>query len=117
MSRSCPIVAGRTSDSTDIAFDIAWSGPGSARLSGEFDLAAVVVGRGLLDVDGDVELECSGLTFIDASGLRLLVAVHRRCDDRGGTLAIVDPAPCVVRLLALTGLDSVLTVRQADVTR
>ena len=25
---------------------------------------------------GDVELDCGGLTFIDAAGLRLLVALH-----------------------------------------
>jgi anti-anti-sigma factor len=101
-----------------MAFPIASSQPTSARLSGELDLAAVAdVGRRLLEVDGDVELECSELTFIDAAGLRLLVAIHRRCDDRGATLAIVNPARCVVRLLALTGLDGVLTVRQATVTR
>jgi len=101
-----------------MAFDIAWNTPTSARLSGELDLAAVAaVGRRVLEVDGDLELECSGLTFIDASGLRLLVAIHRGCEGRGGQLAIVNPARCVLRLLTLTGLDGVLTVRQANVAR
>jgi len=57
---------------------------------------------------GDVELDCSGLTFLDASGLRVLVAAHRDCQARGAMLTIVDPARCVVRLLASTGLDAVL---------
>ena len=57
---------------------------------------------------GDVELDCSGLTFLDASGLRVLVAAHSDCEARGAMLTIVDPSRCVVRLLALTGLDAVL---------
>ncbi len=35
----------------------------------------------------------------------------RDCEARGAKLTIVDPSRCVVRLLALTGLDSVLGVR------
>jgi anti-sigma B factor antagonist len=57
---------------------------------------------------GDVELDCSGLTFLDASGLRVLVATHRDCQARDAMLTIVSPSRCVVRLLALTGLDAVL---------
>ncbi|RPI11998.1 MAG: anti-sigma factor antagonist [Actinobacteria bacterium] len=62
----------------------------------------------LLAMSEDVELDCSGLTFIDASGLRVLVAAHCDCEARGAMLTIVDPSKCVVRLLALTGLDAVL---------
>jgi anti-sigma B factor antagonist len=57
---------------------------------------------------GDVELDCSGLTFLDASGLRVILAAHRACQARDAMLTIVDPSRCVVRLLALTGLDAVL---------
>jgi len=85
----------------------------SVLLSGELDLAAFrAIRRRLTALDGDVELDCSGLTFIDASGLRLFVAVHQACVGRGAKLAIVNPAQCVTRLLALTGLDAMLTVRR-----
>ena len=51
---------------------------GRLRLLGELDLAGVPeVWAELAGVDGDVELDCSGLTFIDAAGLRLFVAVQR----------------------------------------
>jgi len=78
-------------------------------LVGELDLAGVGEVRArLVATHGDIELDCSRLTFIDASGLSVLVAGHRLCEARGATLTIVDPSPCVARLLALTGLDSIL---------
>jgi anti-sigma B factor antagonist len=84
-------------------------GPQRLCLVGELDLARVGEVRArLVATQGDVELDCSGLTFIDASGLSVLVAGHRLCEARGATLTIVDPSPCVARLLALTGLDSIL---------
>ena len=87
-------------------------------LAGELDLAAVPAVRDrLCGLGGDVDLDCSGLTFIDASGLRLFVAVHHGCERRGAKMVIVNPAQCVLRLLAVTGLDSVLTVRRVSSTR
>jgi anti-sigma B factor antagonist len=87
-------------------------GPGAWWLLGELDVAGVPeVQARLVGVDGDVDLDCSGLTFIDASGLRLFVAVDNACQDRGAKLAIVNPSRCVIRLLVLTGLDAGLGVR------
>jgi anti-anti-sigma factor len=81
-------------------------------LSGELDLAGGPEVRArLVAMSEDVELDCSGLTFIDASGLRVLVAAHRDCRARGAMLTIVNPARCVVWLLGLTGLDAVLDGR------
>ena len=83
-------------------------GPRRVRLAGELDIAgAPKVPVRLGTMTGDVELDCSGLTFIDASGLKVLIAAHRDCEARGAMLTIVAPSRCVTRLLALTGLDSV----------
>ena len=93
-------------------FRIEEAGPRRVRLCGELDMAgASAVRDRLFAMTGDVELDCSGLTFVDASGLRVFVAAHRRCAERGAKLTIVDPSRCVVRLLALSGLDSVLDCR------
>jgi anti-anti-sigma factor len=62
-------------------------------------------------ITGDVELDCSGLTFLDAAGLGVLLAAHRDCQARDAMLTIVDPSPRVAWLLALTGLDGVLVGR------
>ena len=87
-------------------------GPNSVRLFGELDVASVGEVWARLDGGaGDVELDCAGLTFIDAAGLRLFVAVQAACQDRGAKLSIVSPSRCVVRLLGLTGLDEALDVR------
>ena len=83
-------------------------------LCGELDADGVPALSGrLIGVDGDVTLDCSGLTFLDSSGLALFVATHRACQARGAKLAIVNPSQCVIRLLELTGLSILLTVPSA----
>jgi anti-anti-sigma factor len=82
---------------------------GSFQLSGELDTAAVPMAMERLSAaNGDIALDCSCLTFIDAAGLRLFVAIHEQCEARGATLTIVNPSRCVIRLMEVTGLDSVL---------
>jgi len=83
------------------------------QLSGELDVAAVPHVRAqLVDVDGDIELDCGGLTFIDASGVNLFVELDHTCRSRGATLTLVDPPTCVNRLLDLSGLAAILHVRR-----
>lgn len=90
---------------------VEFSRPPVVRVAGELDLAGA---PGLTSVlralDGDVELHCSGLEFIDAAGLSVLVKAHRRCAAQGHKLVVVDPSPAVVRILRLVDLDSVLFV-------
>jgi anti-anti-sigma factor len=101
----------------EIGFMVSVDGgtPVVVRAEGEFDLAGVprllsVLAR----LDGDVELDCSGLTFIDAAGLGTLVKAHEACAARGARLVVVDPSRAVTRLLRLVGLDTVLHVRSRD---
>jgi anti-anti-sigma factor len=86
-------------------------GPGTFRLRGELDVAEVAGARArLVPCGGHVEVDCGDLTFIDVSGLRLLIAVDEACRRRGGRLRIVNPSRCVIRLLELTGVDATLSV-------
>ena len=111
MSYSCSTLHELPSDDADTLV-VEQVRPGSVRLLGELDAAGVPeVWAQLAAVDGDVELDCSGLTFIDASGVRLFVAVQAACRARGAKLSIVNPSRCVVRLVELTGLDAMLDVR------
>jgi anti-sigma B factor antagonist len=104
-SREVPCAAGTA---------ILWfgeDGPGRVRLVGELDLSSVgEVEARLVAMEGDLELDCSGLTFIDASGIRVFVAVYDACVRRGARLVIVNPSRCVVRLLELTGVGGLLGV-------
>ena len=93
-------------------FGVVQEGPGKLRLSGELDLAGVpTVWARLAGVNVDVELDAAGLTFIDASGLRLFVAIQACCRARGARLSIVNPSRCVIRLVDLAGLAATLDVR------
>jgi anti-anti-sigma factor len=92
--------------------------PGALVLVGELDMAEVPELRArLAGLDGDVELDCSGLSFIDSCGLQLFVEVHRACEARGGKLSIVAPSLSVTRLLELTSLDELLRVRRNGTAR
>ncbi len=61
----------------------------------------------IIDTGGDdVRVELSGVTFIDSSGLRVLVEHHHRLAGSGHTLVIVRPSRSVQRLLEIAGLDA-----------
>jgi anti-anti-sigma factor len=87
--------------------------PAVVRLIGELDLAAAPrLESELAGLDGDVELDCSGLEFIDAAGLAALLRAREACAAGGWTLVLVDPGPAVDRLLQLVELDTVLLIRR-----
>jgi anti-anti-sigma factor len=98
-----------------IGFWVSLEGHGAAvvRLVGELDLAAVpTLQSALAGVDGDVELDCSEIEFIDAAGLGAILRAQETCTAGGGKLVLVDPGPAVDRLLQLVELDTVLSIRR-----
>lgn len=61
----------------------------------------------------EILLDLSQVTAIDAAGLGLLVFMHGRAAERGSALKLFAPSPQVSNALALTHLDSVLTIVSA----
>lgn len=53
-------------------------------------------------------LDLSGVTFIDCTGINVLLAARRRAELEGGSLLVVRASPCVRRVIALTHLGPVL---------
>jgi anti-anti-sigma factor len=51
-------------------------------------------------------LDASGLTFMDSSGIVLLVSATQRVQE----VQVRDPSPIVRRLIELTGLSKVLRI-------
>jgi anti-sigma B factor antagonist len=93
------------------------SGDGVAGLTlrGELDKAmAPSVRAGLAAVEGDIELDCAGLTFMDCAGISLFVDAYHACVSRGAKLTVVNAPRCVTRLSALTGVDRLVDVRPED---
>lgn len=55
-----------------------------------------------------IALDCSRVTFIDSTGLGLLIATFRRCKEAGGTFLLVSPSPAVLQILAVMRLDRLI---------
>lgn len=87
-----------------------------AELAGELDVTGIDELWATLDeLFGtgcrQVVLDLSRLDFLDAAGLGVLVRADRRFRDRGALLVLTGLRPAQRRLLEITGLDRVLTVR------
>ena len=52
----------------------------------------------------NIVLDLSPTGFLDSSGLRAMLTVQRRLQDRGGRLTLRAPSEPVARLLEITGL-------------
>jgi anti-sigma B factor antagonist len=73
------------------------------RLRGELDLAtAGKLAEGLSNLEGSVVvIDLSRLTFIDSSGISVLVKEY----NRRGELSLFNPRPNVARVLRIAGLE------------
>jgi anti-anti-sigma factor len=85
------------------------------RVRGELDIATAPLLRGVLDTvyarrPERVEVDLSGLTFVDVYSMTTLVAARRRLAARGAVLVLRSPSPVVRRLLGLTGFDRTFQV-------
>jgi anti-sigma B factor antagonist len=55
-------------------------------------------------------VDLSGLTFMDSTGLRMLLRSSRELDQQGGVLALAAPQVSVARVLQLTRADQLIPV-------
>jgi anti-anti-sigma factor len=78
-------------------------------VSGELDLSsATELERSLVELQRDggaVVLDLRGLTFMDSSGLRVILAADARARSSGSRFVLVRGAPTVHRVFELTLLD------------
>ncbi|MEZ0074096.1 STAS domain-containing protein [Planotetraspora sp. GP83] len=63
---------------------------------------------------GQVDIDLSGVDFIDCSGCRTLLWADTRVRGRGGTMAVVRPSTLVLRLLRLLEFDRELSIRTSQ---
>ena len=62
------------------------------------------------DSGGEVVLDFRDVTFIDSTGLTVLIDAHRTLGDQGRTLVVADARPHIQRVFAVTGLDLLLAL-------
>lgn len=83
-------------------------------LSGELDFASVPAVRAfLLRLNGDVEVNCTGLDFVDSAGLGLFVAYHQALAQQGKRLRLRRLSGDCYRLFEVAGLITYLDLETA----
>jgi anti-sigma B factor antagonist len=85
------------------------------RLAGELDIgtadqAEEEIRQVESEPDATLILDLAGLTFMDSTGLRMLVAADARARDAGRELTIVRGPEAVQRVIEVTGLESKLNL-------
>jgi anti-anti-sigma factor len=89
--------------------------PTLVTLVGELDLSsAPLLDECLSGIVGDIDVECSGLDFVGARGLRSLVIAHTRAQQAGARFVIVEPPLSLLRLLRVAGVDADVEIRSAQ---
>jgi len=90
------------------------------RPEGELDIEAAASLRDLLDEEidrggRDIVLSLARVTFIDSSGLGVILGRYRRLTDLGGTMTLAAVPEIVRPVLELSGLLTLLPVVQVEV--
>jgi anti-sigma B factor antagonist len=84
-------------------------------VTGEIDLATSPDLRDRLmaqEADGvsAIVVDLTGVSFLDSTGLGVLVGAYRRQEEAGGTLKLVVTEPRILKVLEITDLTSVFPV-------
>jgi anti-sigma B factor antagonist len=95
----------------DPRLDFANDVDGALVLTGEIDSYTAPELSERLAVDPPVEVvDVAGVTFIDSSGLRVIVEAHQTRAANGSRLVLRAPSAAVQRLLEISGLSGHLDV-------
>ena len=102
-----------TPDEFDVTVESAADGSAVVHVDGELDLAAAPrfeeAVSSIRDAPG-VVIDLTGCTFLDSSGVRILLETVRETSERGARLDLVAADPAVVRVLEITSVDTMARV-------
>jgi anti-sigma B factor antagonist len=85
-------------------------------LAGEIDVSTVgLVYERLAELARDgvchASLNLSAVSFMDSTGISMLVSEHKRMESMGGELILLAPPSAIRRLLEISGLDTYFNIR------
>ena len=85
------------------------------RVSGEVDIqTSPILDEHLKSAHAEgassIVVDLGEVTFLDSTGLSVLIAALKRCQSAGGSMRLVSPQPNVRRVLEVTGLTDVFQV-------
>ena len=90
-------------------------------IGGEIDHPSAVAVRTEVDAriiatsPEKVLLELSAVDFMDSSGLGLIMGRFALIKKYGGTLALLDPSPAVMKIIKLAGMDRMVSILKTKV--
>lgn len=88
--------------------------PGGFKVAGEVDANSTGAITSHIDEflqsSDSLSLDLAGVSFMDSSGLNVLLSATETARGQGGDLTIVSPSPIVMRLFELTSLLDHFTV-------
>jgi anti-sigma B factor antagonist len=105
-----------TQSVAELVVDVREDGPHTVlTLDGEIDLATAPRLRAYIDgvlalQRGDVIIDMAEVQFCDSTGLGVIMHAATRLAARGHTLIVRRPTRPVARILAITGVDRVVSV-------
>ncbi|MEU9102439.1 STAS domain-containing protein [Streptomyces sp. NPDC048361] len=86
-------------------------------VTGEIDHHSGDVLRQALDATGaphaHIVLDLHQVTFIDSSGINILIHAHNTLTGDGGWLRLAAPTETVMRTLSIVGVDTVIDCRES----
>ena len=83
--------------------------------TGDIDVATVPALREfIVALDGNVEVNCEGVSFIDSMGLGMFTDLARGFKTAGRQIALRNLSGNCYRLFELTGLTNFIDVRRAE---
>ena len=85
-------------------------------LFGDIDLYnAAQLKKGLQEYTStNLLIDCTGLKYIDSTGLGVLVSVLKQARTQGNRVQLVHLKPHLYKIFALTALDTLFEIRQED---
>jgi anti-sigma B factor antagonist len=90
--------------------------PPVVALAGDIDLATIPEARAdvfaalTANPGATVVVDMSAVTFLDSTGLGMLVSANRQAEEAGGRVVLRAPTEPVRKVLEITGLDKVFLV-------
>jgi len=106
-----------TTEEQGLSIELHADGPVSVlQLVGELDISSAPALREqlleLLTSSGDVVVDLSDVSFMDSSGISVLIVAHKRSIAQGRTITLRNPRGPVAKVLAVTGTDQVFTIER-----
>ena len=92
-----------------------------ARVEGQLDLSTAPAFRAKLDAELDggrnlknLVLNLSRMTFIDSSGLGVILGRYKRISERGGRMVAAGMPNNIMRLFELSGMQKIIPVYRTE---